>query len=243
MILSYGNLEEIAVAVAKDLYRVFDYKPGKGVRRPWCTPIEKFATDYLGLDVSFAKLSPDGSICGLTAYVNTWYEIDTKEGKWSIPLKQNQVLLDESFMRPGQVEKLCGKRRFTLAHECAHQILYQFESEENKCACRKQYAARKSYSPRNLKTREDWNEWQANVLGAAILIPQREIELAMLFYSNGKNLTSFEEKFCCRDQITLDQLCDTFGVSRTAVIIRLRHLGYLDDRPRSEFYGPIEAIA
>ncbi len=37
--------------------------------------------------------------------------------------------MDASFIQPGQVYKLCGKRRFTLAHECAHQILFQMESE------------------------------------------------------------------------------------------------------------------
>ena len=38
---------------------------------------------------------------------------------------------------------------------------------------------RQAYTPRELKTREDWNEWQANVLGAAILLPQKEVDLAM----------------------------------------------------------------
>ena len=83
--------------------------------------------------------------------------------KRTIPLKQNQVLLDESFIKPGQVKELCGKRRFTLAHECAHQILYQYESDEVKAACQKKYAARSSYSLRDLKTREDWNECSTSV--------------------------------------------------------------------------------
>lgn len=43
MILSYGNLEEIAVAVMKDFNRVFDYKPGKGVHCPWCTPSDSLS--------------------------------------------------------------------------------------------------------------------------------------------------------------------------------------------------------
>ena len=35
------------------------------------TPIDQFAKNYLGLRVSFARLSPDGSICGVTAYADT----------------------------------------------------------------------------------------------------------------------------------------------------------------------------
>ena len=39
------------------------------------TPIDQFASDYLNLKVSFQKLSSDGSIYGLTAYVDTEYQI------------------------------------------------------------------------------------------------------------------------------------------------------------------------
>ena len=40
------------------------------------TPIDQFASDYLNLKVSFQKLSSDGSIYGLTAYVDTEYQIE-----------------------------------------------------------------------------------------------------------------------------------------------------------------------
>ena len=180
MILSHKQIEEIAAAVTKDFNQFFFGDDFESSRRfVQCTPIDQFAKDFLGLSVSFARLSADGSICGLTAYADTEYEIEEMGIKRTIPLKQNQVLLDESFIKPGQVKELCGKRRFTLAHECAHQILYQYESDEVKAACQKKYAARSSYSLRDLKTREDWNEWQANALGAAILMPQKEMDLAM----------------------------------------------------------------
>ena len=81
----------------------------------------------------------------------------------------NKGLQDESFIRSGNVQRFCAKRRFTLAHECAHQILFQLESDEVKTSCEMKYSARTAYTPRELKTREDWNEWQANVLGAAIV--------------------------------------------------------------------------
>ena len=89
------------------------------------TPIDQFAREYLGMAVSFARLSSDGSICGLTAYADTEYITEEMGEKRAIPLRKNQILLDVSFIQPGQVHKLCGKRRFTLAHECAHQILFQ----------------------------------------------------------------------------------------------------------------------
>lgn len=193
--------------------------------------------------MSFARLSSDGSICGLTAYVDTEYIVEEMGIKRTIPLKRNQVLLDESFVKPGQVRQLCGKRRFTLAHECAHQILFQMESDEVKETCEKKYAARTAYSLRDLKSREDWNEWQANVLGAAILMPQKEIDLAMWYFAGGKALINYEGRFSYRDRLSLGMICQQLGVSKAAAIIRLRHLGYIEARPYLEFVDPLEVWA
>lgn len=128
------------------------------------------------------------------------------------------MLLDESFIRQGQIKKLCGKRRFTLAHECAHQILYQMESDEVKQYCNRQYSARTAYSLRDLKTHEDWNEWQANVLGAAILMPQKEIDLAAWYFIPEKKLTSYGGYFSYRDRMSLRAICSQLGVSKVLLL-------------------------
>ena len=158
MILSQKQIEEIAAAVTRDFNEFFFGCETDKARIARATPIDQFATDYLSLDVSFARLSSDGSIYGLTAYENTEYIIEESNAQRSIALRRNQILLDESFIKPGQVRQLCGKRRFTLAHECAHQILFYLETDEVQDTCRKKYAARKAYSLRELKTHEDWNE-------------------------------------------------------------------------------------
>ena len=244
MILSHKQIEEIAAAATKDFNEFFFGKDDDNERSTaQATPIDQFAKDYLGLSVSFAHLSSDGSLCGLTAYADTEYTIEEQGVKRTIPLKANQVLLDLSFIQPGQVHALCGKRRFTLAHECAHQLLYSMEDEESKAACRQKYAARTAYSLRDLKTREDWNEWQANVLGAAILMPQKEMDLAMWYFGGNKNLISYEGRFAYRDRLTLNLICGQLGVSKTAAVIRLRHLGYVEDRPYLEYSDPLEVWA
>lgn len=243
MILSHKQLEEIAAAVTKDFNEFFFGKEPDRLRIARATPIDQLAKDYLGLNVSFARLSFDGSICGLTAYADTEYIVEERGVKRTIPLSRNQVLLDESFIQPGQVRQLCGKRRFTLAHECAHQILFQMESDEVKQNCEKKYAARTAYSLRDLKTREDWNEWQANTLGAAILMPQKEIDYAVWYFAAGKTLTNYEGRFSYRDRLALDLICHQLGVSKTAAVIRLRELGYVEDRPYREFVDPLEVWA
>lgn len=130
MILSQKNIEEIAVAVIKDFQKsFFGSEADDPARFALPTPIDQFASDYLNLKVSFQKLSSDGSIYGLTAYVDTEYQIEVDGSQRSIFLKTNDVVLDKSFIEPANIRKLCGKRRFTLAHECAHQILFQLDAK------------------------------------------------------------------------------------------------------------------
>ena len=174
MILSQRQLEEIAASTTKDFNRFFF----SGMRRT--SPTDQLCQHPLislqrtiSVFAYHSPVSPDGSICGVTAYADTEYKITELGITRTLALKRNQVILDESFIRSGNVQRLCAKRRFTLAHECAHQILFQLESEEVKASCEMKYSARTAYTPRELKTREDWNEWQANVLGAAILLPQK----------------------------------------------------------------------
>lgn len=73
MILSQKQIEEIAAAVTEDFNKFFFGTESEEVRMARATPIDQFARDYLGLQVSFARLSSDGSICGLTAYTDTEY--------------------------------------------------------------------------------------------------------------------------------------------------------------------------
>ena len=113
------------------------------------------------------------------------------------------MVLDKGFIEPENIRKLCGKRRFTLAHECAHQILFQLDSDDRKIACHKRPEVRGNGS-RVLRTQEDWNEWQANTLGAAILMPQSEVDRAMWFINSRKPLTCYGWRFYDSDQVKID---------------------------------------
>ena len=228
MILSRLDLEAIAAAVTKDFFQVYY---GDELDNPnrfvLATPINALAKDYLGLRVSYAPLSPDGSICGLTSYSDTSYTIRIGQQPYAIQLKRNQVILDTCFHNCERNSGLFRRRRFTLAHECAHQILFQLASDEEKEMCTNAYSARNSYLPYELKTREDWNEWQANVLGAAILLPQTEVDRAMYFLTESKPLSSSADSINCEDKFTLSIFCGMFGVSMPTAVRRLVELGYI----------------
>ena len=120
------------------------------------------------------------------------------------------------------------------AHECAHQILFQLDSDDRKIACHKRPEVRGNGS-RVLRTQEDWNEWQANALGAAILMPQSEVDRAMWFINSRKPLTCYGWHFYDKDQVKIDTFCSVFGVSRSAAAIRLEQLGYLNRKKDYEY--------
>lgn len=237
MYLSYQDIEEIAMAALLDFQKV------TGIAS-FSTPIDQFAREYLGLRVRYARLSSDGSILGLTAYADTVMKAEERGLFLDLPLKANDVVLDMSFIEsPIEISRQCGKRRFTLAHECAHQILFEMESEGLKAEHREAYSARRSYSLRDLKTREDWNEWQANALGAAILMPAEKVLSLTQKLNTDRRIISYDGRFNQPDSLVMSYLTHLFGVSRSAMSIRLEQLDLLVRRPRNEFYDPTEVFS
>ena len=102
MILSHAQIEEIAAATTKDFNRFFFKEDEQTARStPRGTPIDQLASQYLGLKVSFTRLSRDGSLCGVTAYSDTEYIFETDGMTRTIPLKRNQVL----FLNNSESEK------------------------------------------------------------------------------------------------------------------------------------------
>lgn len=231
MYLTTQQIEDLASTV------LADFRDTTGIYTAF-TPIDQFASDYLGMHIKFAKLSEDRSMYGLTSYADTNYMVEMDGQKYFYEMHANEILLDTSFIEPGEnVHKLCGMRRFTLAHECAHQILFRLEPDDIKALHRKQYSTRKAYSCRELKTREDWNEWQANALGAALLMPADSIQELMQTY----RLITYAGKMTGKDFDLFEDLCQLFKVSHSAMSIRLENLGFMVRAPKSQY--PKEVMA
>ncbi len=94
-----------------------------------------------------------------------------------------------------------------------------------------------------MKTREDWNEWQANVLGAAILMPQKEIDLAVGTLPVAGKIVNYDGTYAYRDKVALDMICQQFGRfedSRSHPVTAARPL---ETRPYSEYNDPLEVWA
>lgn len=243
MYLSYQDIEEIADAVMRD-FNAFFFGNTDEAKAPHPTPIDQFAREYLKLKVRVERLCSDESICGITAYSDTELETSINGYLVRMPVKQNEILLDVNFLQPGNVQRLCGKRRFTIAHECAHQLLFHMEPDDSKAACRKMYSDKRSYTARELKTKEDWNEWQANVLGAAIIMPRRDVSMLVEPLLHGRKMAVYFDRCTERDAAIIQYVSEFFHASATSAKIRLERLGYLEDRSLEILSGRrLEAVA
>ena len=84
MILSHRQIEDIAAAIIQDFNKFFYCGSTVfGDKYVHATPIDEFARDYLRLNVRFARLSADGSICGLTSYADAEYIVESNGMKSS----------------------------------------------------------------------------------------------------------------------------------------------------------------
>ncbi len=139
--------------------------------------------------------------------------------------------MDSDFIELGKVQERCGKRRFTLAHEVAHQILFQMQSDEEKAQLRKMYSTRKAHTIRELKSAEDWNEWQANARGASLLMPRASVTTFIATFEEAvdeKHSPLVNDIGFYTDYI-VDRFCEYFHVSKSSAVIRLQQLGYLTE--------------
>ena len=164
-----------------------------------------------------------------------------------LQMDADSVLLEKKFLQQyipqKEKQKNAVQRRFTLAHECAHQILFRMESADSQQSLKDQYSQRRVYDCYDLKAKKDWNEWQANTLGAALLMPTHLIEKYFDRYQQGMPLFCYGGKYPRWEQLAISHLTGFFGVSKAALEIRLKHMGHIVELPREHYYDPTMIIA
>ena len=179
----------------------------------------------LGLNVEYQHLSYDGSILGMTSFTEMGvqvFEDDDNEAFFFLDGKTVLVEKDLNFD-----SKLKGRKNFTLMHEGSHQIFKMLFPNDygvtQKSAGVHYY---KANSERN-KPISDWEEWQANTLGAAILLPENLIKQGMYLFSLGEKIECLNKIYYPSVYKRFDALADFLGCSKKALAIRMKQLGLL----------------
>lgn len=180
----------------------------------------------LKLKLDYCHLSLDGSVLGLTSYKEIGVEIfDMADEECYYFLDGKTVLVEQELKRDITKQGRCN---FTTAHEAAHQIFKMlFPKEYGIAAERQPLHFYKAYSETR-KPITDWEEWQANTLAAAILLPQDLIGHAMYMFGLPERIKVLNRIYVPKVYEQFANMANFLGVSKTALAIRMKQLGLLE---------------
>lgn len=208
VLVSYRNLPEVK---RKKMYRVDP---------------ELLLTKVLGLNIEYQHLSVDGSILGLTSYEEVGVEVLDYADTDSYFFLDGKTVLVEQDLHNDAAQ--IGRCNFTLMHEAGHQILRNLFPKEY--GANKQVAAvhyYKNNSERN-KPINDWEEWQANTLASAILMPRDLVEYGMFLFGLGKKIKCLNRLSDLQTYEKFSAMADFLGTSKSALAIRMKQLNLLE---------------
>lgn len=215
--LSRGSIEKIA----RKTVSAYQELPGWEGKKQFRVDPEVFARDLLGLSMEYHVLSPDGSILGATSCDRTTLPIfDTPEVLDFFHLDGRTILIEKDLIGEGANQ---GRYHFTLMHEACHQLLGLIFPEEMQ---ESRYRIR--YYMEGAEAAEDyWEEWRANTLASAILMPLEMIRHNMEEFGLGEKIQTLNRIYFPKVYDNFCKMAEYMGVSLQALSIRLSHLGLL----------------
>ena len=178
--------------------------------------------NLLGYNVEYSYLSQDGSVLGQTTAAPLWTTvIDAEQGETYYYLDGQTILIEKRLQSN---PRAIGRKNFTIAHELAHQLLNRYfpgaYSSKGQHYCFNRKVVKQGVS--------NWNEWQADTLAAALLLPKEAIEEAMFIFGLGPKIKVLSKKY---SEYKYDRFCEMaefLGVSKTTLAYRMEHLGLLE---------------
>lgn len=216
--LSRYDIECIAARVIK-AYRNRPELEGQQIRN--INP-EFLTTGLLGLSLEYHHLSVDDSVLGLTSYDEIGVGIFGQDDEDIFYILDGKTVLVESDLK-SDISKL-GRLNFTIIHEASHQILKMLFPSDYGIQRQPHYYRATS---RRQTAITDWEEWQANSLAAAILLPPELVLSGMQEVGLGVKLEMLNKIFRPVQYAQFCQLTEILGVSKSALAIRMKQLGVL----------------
>jgi len=191
---------------------------------PQATPIREIAQKQMNLDiVDTESLSPDDSIQGAIAFTAGIIEVYdwSSEEYIGYEVTQPTVFIDSDILNPGRLNN-------TLAHECyhwyKHRAYFRYQSTHNlgsEFAFRCLAAGQRDHN--NQRSDIERMEWQARTIAPKILMPRCTVRMLLtkrLESSQNSNLKMTALK------AAVDEIAETYKVSRQSAAIRVSELGY-----------------
>lgn len=225
--LSRAELDKISEGLL-EMYA----KQNDGKTMPYID-IEHFITSFLKLKITYAPFAEDD-----TGRIGFLSDGETpimvfKNGRgftWVFP--KETIVLDSPLLS----EKEIGRRRFTMAHEAAHHILKRMNRKKNMTRYHTGFDSERLYTKQELTQMVATTEWQADALGASLLMPRYLVEKNANTVGIKLPIKVYGETvFHPEDKTLIREVARRMGVSYTALLIRLRDLNLIEYHEISEF--------
>lgn len=235
-ILKKSDFDDIATMILEN------YQPVM-LQKAQPLDVKDLIEEHLFLDMKTARLSMDGKILGAIAFADTVYEGYSDDGHAvMIDMPMGTMLLDEKLMND---QRHIGRQRFTQMHEAAHWIChrqcytpigrnYEFRKvEDGSIVCRVERIEHPGRSTSETKNWSDseWEEWQADNLAAALLMPRITFihtarEVLRSFGIKDDECLNWSENAAISNKVA-DEIKKIYCVSRTAAQLRMLRTGLM----------------
>lgn len=219
--LSRIDIEVIAEKIIK-AYRELPEVKNKKIYR---IEPELLLTKLLGLKIEYQHLSLDGSILGMTSFQEIGVEVFDEADTDTFFFLDGKTVLVEKDLQQDSGQR--GRFNFTTMHEGSHQIFKMLYPNDYGVRNAEPVHFYKVNSERN-KPISDWEEWQANTLASAILLPKDLVLQGMFLFDLGEKIKCLNKVYYPVVYDKFSALADFLGCSKTALAIRMKKLGLLE---------------
>lgn len=225
--MSRAEIEEISEGLIKMYAQKYRGKITQSI------DIEHFITEFLSLTIEYTFFAENnlGKI-GFLADGETPLLIYHKEKIVPFVFSQDTIVLEKSLLSG----KEYNRRRFTMAHEAAHHILGKLNNSSKEALFHTEYNPNRSYSTEELVHMFAATEWQADTMGAALLMPRCIVDNALAKFSESSKIPIYGTNTVSqRDKNIIRKMASFIGVSYTALYIRLKDLNLFEYHDISEY--------
>lgn len=206
----------------------------------WRIELEVLIQEVLNLTLDCCHLSVDGSILGVTSFKPVELDIFGLDDEQQSYYMDGKTILVEKDLYENAAMR--GRCNFTMAHEASHQIFKMLFPVDY--GMKPSRPALHFYRPHS-ETRKpisDWEEWQANTLAAAILLPVDLVGRALFTFQLPTKIKVLSKRLDEKVFARFEDAANFLGVSKTAFAIRLKQLGILEKDYMDSQYSIIDVF-
>ena len=226
---SNDEIESLCEAMIKDFFKRKHYT------NVMCVDIAAFVREYLGVPIvyeTFAEPDP-----GRVGFISDGKRplLVRREGKVKeIVFPVRTAVIERYLLTP----KESARKRFTIAHEGAHDVLSRHIPLQTspKAAFHSEYDPEMKYTQEMLHEMLSVNECFTNRAAACLLMPRFLVERVLRRHNSSKKVICYDSGILSQDQkLLIQKMADTLGVSYTAFYNRLSELDLFEHRPVEEY--------